>query len=1380
MKKILGLDLGTNSIGWAVVQEAETETEASSIVKVGVRIIPLSNDETQYFEKRKGETLNAQRTQKRGMRRNLQRYKLRRTALIDKLKDEHWITDETLLSEHGPRTTFETYRLRARAAYAEISLSEFARVLLMLNKKRGYKSNRKATKSDTDNDGTFVSGLDVARVLYDRGLTPAEYVLPLLQQGKNFIPDFYPSDLQQEFQRIWTFQQTFYPELLTDAVLAEVTGKNRTQTWAILAKHWQTEMKDASGNISLRPLQGIKRVVKGRDLKVENYAWRVQALRRQMPLEELAIVLQEINGAISGSSGYLGAISDRSKELYFNHRTVGQYLWHLIETAPGISLKNRVFYRQDYVDEFERIWTCQAQYHPELTETLKGQLRGNIFDQRRLKSQKNRIAYCEFERQQKTVDVDGKTKTITIGSRAIPKSSPLFQEFKVWQGLNNLRVSKAGDARELTLEEKRRLAIELSIKEKLSKTEVLKFLFGKSAGWDLNFKTVEGNTTGARLYQAFNTLVEYSGHTPFDPKAPAAETREGIASIFRALGWNTAVLTFDATLPLDSQPYYQLWHLLYSYESDKSATGDEALLRKIADLCGIEPAYAPALSRVTFTADYGSLSAKAIRKILPFMQEGTPYDVACLYAGYRHSASSLTREENETRELKDRLDLLRPNELRNPIVEKILNQMVQVVNAIIQTYGHPDEIRVELARDLKKSAAERQEASDGIAAATKVNEDVGKILETEFHLTHVSRHDILLYRLYQELKNNGYKTLYSDQYIPVEKLFTNQITIEHIVPRALLFDDSFSNKTLEYNDVNIEKGKRTAFDFVQERYGEAAVERYRRVCELCVKKGSTKYRKLMMTQADIPTDFIDRDLRNTQYISRKALSMLSDVCRSVVATTGSITDRLREDWGLVDVLKELDWDKYNTLGLTETYRTRDGHEVRKIKDWTKRNDQRHHAMDALTVAFTRAAFVQYFNNMNSGEDSSSSIYAIKQKYVQKTHVLPPIPAPQFRAEAMQHLDNVLISFKRKNKAVTYRTRLDQDGTSHKFSTPRGALHEETIYGRNLEYKTSDVKVNASMDERMILTVCDHRYREALLFRLHDYHDDPKKAFTGRNSLDKNPLWLDAAHTSAVPLVVKVVHLEAYYTVRKAIDKGLKIEQVVDARVQAILRQRLEEYGGDATRAFADLEHHPIWLNASKGISIKRVTLRASVKGCIPLHDLKDKDGHYLLSAEGLRQQTDFVKPGANHHCALYRRPVVDKEGRISYVIEEVMVSFFEAVARALNGDSIIDKNFMAHEGWQFLYTLQQNDYFIFPSDTFNPVDVDLLDPANLAVISPHLFRVQKLSSKDYNFRHHLDTTTDAAPQLRDITWKRITNLQTMSTVIKVQVDRLGRIIRIGE
>ena len=183
MKKILGLDLGTNSIGWALVNEAENDEEKSSIIRLGVRVNPLTVDELTNFEKGKSITTNAERTLKRSMRRNLQRYKLRRENLIKILKESGFISDESILSESGNKTTFETCRLRASAATEKISLEQFARVLLMINKKRGYKSSRKA--ANKDEDGVLIDGMEAAKKLYNENLTPGQLCLQLYRAAKN-------------------------------------------------------------------------------------------------------------------------------------------------------------------------------------------------------------------------------------------------------------------------------------------------------------------------------------------------------------------------------------------------------------------------------------------------------------------------------------------------------------------------------------------------------------------------------------------------------------------------------------------------------------------------------------------------------------------------------------------------------------------------------------------------------------------------------------------------------------------------------------------------------------------------------------------------------------------------------------------------------------------------------------------------------------------------------------------------------------------------------------------------------------------------------------------------------------------------------------------
>nr|AME16470.1 CRISPR-associated protein Cas9 [uncultured bacterium] len=1413
MKKILGLDLGTNSIGWAFVEEAENESEKSSIIKLGVRVNPLTVDEQQNFEKGKSITTNADRTLKRSMRRNLQRYKQRRENLIDILMKNGFTSDDTILSENGNRTTFETYRLRSKAVAEKISLQEFARVLLMINKKRGYKSSRKAKGTE---DGELIDGMEVAKKLYNYNLTPGQLCLQLLNEGKKHLPDFYRSDLQAEFDRIFDIQMTFYTEYLTLELKEELRGKKRDAVWAICAKIFKEKGFE---------LIGTKRQGSTAEQKHENYSWRAKGLSEKLELEQLVVVLQQINIQLNSSSGYLGAISDRSKELFFNKQTVGQYQMAVLDKNPNAGLRNMVFYRQDYLDEFNAIWEKQALFHPILTDTLKDEIRDVIiFYQRRLKSQKGLISFCELESRKIEVEIAGQNKTKMVGSRVIPRSSPLFQEFKIWQSLNNIEVfgkgkkSKKqkeqtlfdqtedplefGGRRELYEEEKELLALELSIKKELKKADILKLLFDNPKELDLNFNAVQGNLTQATLFNVYKKIIELSGHEIDVEKDSASKILKSIEEIFKALNYNTEILHFDSEKSQDQQAMYMLWHLLYSFEGDNSNTGNENLINKISKLYGFEKEYAKILANVSFQDDYGSLSAKAISKILPYLKEGHKSDIACDLAGYKHSASSLTREELENKTYKDRLEILPKNTLRNPVVEKILNQMINVINLIIDS------------RELKKSAKEREELTKSISETTKLHQQYKDILaKAPFNLTNTSRNDIIRYKLYEELKDNGYKTLYSNKYISPAALFSGDFDIEHIIPQSRLFDDSFSNKTLELRSINIEKGNKTAYDFIKGKYGETGedncLDKYLNRIETLYKNGilkKSKYNKLKMQDKDIPDGFIERDIRDTQYIAKYAKTLLGDLVKFVVSTSGSVTERLREDWQLVDVMKELNWEKYMQLGLTEEFTNEEGHRIRKIKDWTKRNDHRHHAMDALTVAFTKRQFIQYLNNLNarriSDEQGISNsekdernnvsittndmklntrdVLGIEKKELYrdnrgKLRFKAPMPLLEFREEAKRHLENTLISIKAKNKVTTININtLKKAGGVYKKTqlTPRGQLHNETIYGSQKQYIVKEETINAKFDVEKIATVTNPVYREALLKRLEQNNNDPKKAFTGSNALTKKPMWFDEQQTEKVPEKVKTVSFETIYTIRKEISPDLKIEKVVDEKVRQILNNRLNEYNGNAKQAFSNLDENPIWLNKEKGITIKRVTI-TGINNAQALHEKLDKDGKPILDGEGKKQPVDFVNTGNNHHVAVY----CDADGNL----QENVISFYEAVTRRNLGLPIIDKDYKKDDGWQFLFSMKQNEYFVFPNEStgFNPNEVDLLNPDNYSLISPNLFRVQKFTIKDYFFRHHLETNVESNSTLKGITWLRC-GLNNIDNIIKVRINHIGQIIHVGE
>lgn len=1371
MKRILGLDLGANSIGWAVVNEAENCDEKSSIIRLGVRVNPLTVDEKNNFESGKSITTQADRRTNRSARRNLQRYKLRRECLREVLIEGGVITPETVCAEQGKGSTHETYRLRAKAVTEPVTLEEFARILFAINKKRGYKSNRKANKED----GVAIDSMSVAKELYDREITPGHYCYELLQKGKKKLPDFYRSDLQVELDKIWSYQRCFYPDIFTDQLQEQLVGKSQQQSVAIMTK--------CGINLAEN---------KGKEKKLQYYKWRSEAISNKLDIGEVALVICMLNGEINASSGYLGNIGDRSKKLYFNQQTIGQYLYNLLCRSRHNSLKNLVFYRQDYLDEFEAVWQEQSKYHPELTYALKKKVRDTIiFYQRPLKSAKGLVSICELEGHIQEIDKDGKKVLRTVGPKVSPKSSPIFQEFKIRQRLNDTRLTEIVRhpithrieriVRELSIEEKNILCTELSIVGGLEKEDVLKLLFGTAENYDLNFKEYDGNKTFSALFAKYRQIAELAGGNMSKCKT-AREKIEAVERVFDTCSYETRLLHFDSSLPSHDcylQPAYMLWHLLYSYEGDNSKSGIEGLIRKIMELTRMEREYAAMIAGVSFESDYGSLSNKAMLKILPFMKDGNDYSVACCYAGYRHSRNSLTKEENENRPLKAHLDILPRNALHNPVVEKILNQMVHVVNAVIDRYGPLDEIRVEMAREIKSSAQEREDKYKAMNDAAHKHEAIRKILREEFHIEHPSRNDIIRYKLYEELDMNGHKTLYTDTYIPRESIFSKEFDIEHIIPKARLFDDSFSNKTLEVRKANIEKGDMTAYDYVATLGAEALTAYEGRVDYLYKKKkiSEGKWKKLRMKQADIPDDFIDRDLRNTQYIARYAMSMLRDVVRVVVPTVGAVTSRLREDWQLVDVMKELNREKYERLGLVEYYRDKDGRLLWQIKDWSKRNDHRHHAMDALTVAFTKSSYVQYLNNLNARSDKSSSIYAIEKAELSRSgnggqlRFNPPIP--DFRREALRHLQTVLVSIKAKNKVVTLnlnKTKCRGSNKGRMQLTPRGSLHKETVYGMRRQVSVITKTIGAAFTADVIQRVTNRRYREALLQRLAQFDGDAKKAFTGKNRLDKNPVYCDEAHRQAVPMVVKIFTYEVIYTVRKSVADKLNIEKVVDSGIRKKLQEHIDKYG---EASFSDLETHPIYLDEEKGITIKKVTVKG-LNNAVPLHDKCDYAGRYITDAAGRRIPADYVSTGNNHHVAIFR----DADGKL----QEHIVSFMEAVARCVQGLPVVDKAYNREVGWTFLFTMKQNEYFLFPDEKsgFNPQEIDLSDPENYARISPHLFRVQKLATKNYMFRHHLETTVNEEKQLKNITWRLIQNTAALEGIVKVRINHIGEIIYVGE
>ncbi len=1223
MKKVLGIDLGVSSIGWAMVNTGKKE--ASKIIDCGVRIIPMGN-EAGDFEKGKSISLNAERREKRSARRNLQRYKLRRKRLKALLVENRMSPTVELIKLDAE----ELLRLRASATQRKLSLAEIGRVLILLNKKRGYKSNRKA------NDG-------------EMGLSPLESKRQLIKT---------------------------------------TLGK----------KNWKYADELSEANLLENSESTILKQIAQKDPKFH--------------VEELLETLEK--NKIKEEHSYLGQINKRKHLLQAQGITIGEYLFNQYLDNPTAPLKGQIFYRNDYWDEFNRIWEQQKTYYPNiLTDQLKKEIGDyTIFYQRPLKSQKGRVSNCRFHNYLK----------------AIPKSSPVFQEFKIWQSINNLEI-KDDDLKiiDISLDQKQLLFSALNNSKKQSQTAISKILkFPSSRAYHFNFpEGIQGNTTLCKIKNKLDEVgYDFIQNTNSNGSFIKKKLKE-----YNQKELN--VLELDTSKEIETQPVYHLWHLLYSIDNPSH------LIPKLIDHFGMSQAQAAQVGQISFPTDHGTLSSKAIKEILPHLKKGHNYYDACELAGHKHS-DYLTKEENDVRELEEQLSLVKKGSLRNPVVEKILNHLVNLINSILDTYGRPDEIRIELARQLKQNAKQRENRFQNITKRAREHEVIKKTLEETFGFRNPSRKTIEKYKLWQEFNRIS---IYSGEPITHTDLFSAKIDVEHIIPKSRYFDDSFANKVLCERSLNEEKGARTAYDFMKSK----SPEKFNQYVSIIKDNKGLSFNKrkyLLMEGTNIPDDFIDRQKRDSQFIAKAAIDLLTPICRRVTSTTGGVTNFLLSDWGLNDLLLELNREKYKASGILkeEQFTTSQGKDRnRVILEGKKfRDDQRHHALDAIIIAFTNQSIIQRLNNLNKNYNTHKELKTFETR---KDRF--PQPLTDFRNQVKDALSTVLVSYRGKRKVVTQNTNKYKvkGGEKRKSTmTPRGMLHKETVYGKIKIRGEKPVKLGTRFTKKLAELIVNPQYKNIVLERLKQFSDNPKLAFKG---LKKNPI-LDPKGKE----INDVLLWEEKYVVKKTIGPDFKqVDKVVDKKIKSILKDRLEAFDNKPKLAFSNLEEHPIWLNQEKNIKIKRVRIMEGFEELVPLH----------VNEKGI--PIDYVNLRNNHHAAFYETEKGD-------LIEDI-VSFMTVLHRKLDGQPVYQD--YDTEGNKLKLILHINDMVLIKPEAMEHSDLEnLWIEKNHEKLSKLLYRVQKLSSKYYVFRHHLASNIDDDNEMVSIR-----SANGAKTIRKVRLNRLG-------
>lgn len=589
-------------------------------------------------------------------------------------------------------------------------------------------------------------------------------------------------------------------------------------------------------------------------------------------------------------------------------RTIGEYFASL--NPHELRVRNRYILRSQYLHEFDEIWKSQLRFHPEIEKptTYESVVRNHskarqqerwkdktlydflkdyvIYFQRPLKSQKGNVGKCTLEPK----------------SSRSPKSALVFQEYRIWDKLNSIRI--IGPNRNLDplrIEEKQKAYQKLSVSKEQTISQLMK-LWKLGEGFTSNYdeKTIiKGNVTAHALITVFG---------------------------------------IDVWQALSNTEKENRWKLIYDAE-------DNEWLKKYGiEKWNLSEEQSQKLTKVSFEKMYAELSQKAMNKILPMMKDkNLDYSQACVEVGYNHSQVS------ETGRISDVLSPFK-KKINSPIVIQGLHELRKVVNTLITEYAiKPDIIRIELARELKMPKEQRE----SILIRNSANEKENKAIRDELFFNHqgfskkyksiyeIPTDDILKYKLWMECNKI---CPYTDKQISATDLFgeNNLFEIEHILPRSRSFDDSFQNKTLCDRDFNKNiKGDMMPYEMLKN--GKITQEKFDQMMERVKefrrngKRNVSKIKKFMMRQ--IPPDMVAQQLNDTQFLAVAAKDYLKQICDNVQPTVGSSTSQLRKLWGLNNVL--------NPVG-----------------DVKNRDDHRHHAVDAIVVACTSIKHIQELSKFN--------------------------------------------------------------------------------------------------------------------------------------------------------------------------------------------------------------------------------------------------------------------------------------------------------------------------------------------------------------------------------------------------------------------------------
>jgi len=677
---------------------------------------------------------------------------------------------------------------------------------------------------------------------------------------------------------------------------------------------------------------------------LDPWSLRADGLERKLTGPELAVALGHIAkhrgfksnskrdrgaNAPKDSSEMLSAI-DATRERMKSFRTIGE----MFAKDPAYAIRKhnrdgdytRSILRDDQEQEVRLLFDRQRAANNRLaTEELERKFIDTAFFQRPLADSEDKVGDCPFE----------------LGETRAAKRCYSFELFRFLSRLTAQRIQSSSGERPLTA-----LEIDAASKD-----------FGAFRG--MTFKRMRKLTALSDDYRFAGVPFEEEGKR--DVVTRAGDLAAGTYALRKVLGsaWQTLLAIPDK---LDGIAF------VLSFREDVKS------IQTGLDDLRIEPVIRDALMKGVRDGDFGDfkgaghISAKACRNIIPHLKQGLVYSAACEASRYDHAK----RPETD------------PAKIGNPIARKALTEAIKQVRAIVQEYGLPGRIHVELARDVGKSKEERDKIRSGIERRNKQKDWLREQFVATVGKEARSGEDMLRFELWRE--QNG-RCLYTDREIHPNAIVAsdNSVQVDHILPWSRSGDDSFVNKTLCFASANQEKKGRTPFEWFgkdEQRWAHfvAGVETNKSM------KGRKKRNYVLRDASLLEEKFRPRNLNDTRYACRLLADALARMYsensrRRIFARPGPLTDRLRRGWGIQDLKKDAEGNRVD--------------------------DDRHHALDALVVAATTEGALQKLTRAFQEAEKIGAHRDFAR--------LDP-PWPEFVVEARAKLLNVFVSRAERRRA----------------------------------------------------------------------------------------------------------------------------------------------------------------------------------------------------------------------------------------------------------------------------------------------------------------------------------------------------------------------------